>query len=103
MHRFASGYNLLFLLDLENFGRMRIDAHVAENNLRVIFYIDRESSLSLLRQEISTFRETLVALGYREVLLAARPLKEIPDEKRQKFDAIAIGAPTSVHLLDVKA
>jgi len=99
----ASGYNLLFLLDLENFGRMRIDAHVAENNLRVIFYIDRESSLSLLRQEISTFRETLVALGYREVLLAARPLKEIPDEKRQKFDAIAIGAPTSVHLLDVKA
>jgi len=41
-------------------------------------------------------------MGYREVLLAVTPLKDIPTEKRQKFDAIAVGAPTSIHLLDVK-
>ena len=99
----TGGYNLLFLLDLENFGRTRIDAHVTERELRVIFYVDRESSIGLLRQEIPSFRQTLLAMGYREVLLAAKPLKEIPEEKRQKFDAIAVGAPTSIHLLDVKA
>jgi len=99
----APGYNLLFLLDLENFGRTRIDAHVGERELRVIFYVDRASSIALLRQELPSFREMLLAMGYREALLAAKPLKDIPAEKRQKFDAIAVGAPTSVHLLDVKA
>jgi hypothetical protein len=99
----TAGYNLLFLLDLENFGRTRIDAHVSERELKVIFYVDRESSIALLREEIPSFRQTLVAMGYREVLLAAKTLKEIPEEKRQKFDAIAVGAPPSIHLLDVKA
>jgi hypothetical protein len=99
----SGGYNLLFLLDLENFGRTRIDAHVTEKGLRVIFYVDRESSIALLRQELPSFRETLWAMGYHEVLLAAKPLKDIPAEKRQKFDAIAVGAPTSIHLLDMKA
>jgi hypothetical protein len=75
---------------------------VTEKELRVIFYVDRESSIALLRQELPSFSETLSAMGYREVLLAAKLLKEIPDEKRQKFDAIAVGAPTSIHLLDVK-
>ena len=99
----AGGYNLLFLLDLENFGRTRIDAHVSERELCVIFYVDRESSIALLRQELPSFREALLAMGYHEVLLAAKPLKDIPAEKRQKFDAISVGAPTSIHLLDVKA
>jgi hypothetical protein len=98
----TGGYNLLFLLDLENFGRTRIDAHLTEKRLRVIFYVDREGSIALLRQELPSFRETLLAMGYCEVLLAVTPLKDIPTEKRQKFDAIAVGAPTSIHLLDVK-
>jgi hypothetical protein len=42
-------------------------------------------------------------LGYREVLLAARPLREIPRDKAEKFDALAIGAPSKINLLDLKA
>ena len=98
-----SGYNLLFLLDLENFGRTRIDAHVAEQSLRVIFYVDRDSSVALAKASLPEFREILLGLGYREALLAARPLNEIPEEKRQKFDALAVGAPASIHLVDMKA
>jgi hypothetical protein len=98
----AGGYNLLFLLDLENFGRTRIDAHVGENQLRVQFYLDRDGSIALLRQELPSFRESLLAMGYREVFLSVTALKDIPTEKRQKFDAIAVGAPSSIHLLDVK-
>jgi hypothetical protein len=98
-----SGYNLLFLLDLENFGRTRIDAHVADQSVRVIFYVDRDSSVEMAKEALPGFREVLLDLGYREVLLAVRPLKEIPDEKRQKFDALAVGAPASIHLLDMRA
>ena len=98
----AGGYNLLFLLDLENFGRTRIDAHVSEDQLRVQFYVDRDSSIALMRQELPSFRETLSAMGYREVFLSVTPLKDIPPEKGQKFDAIAVGGPSSIHLLDVK-
>jgi len=98
----SQGFNLLFLLDLENFGRTRIDAHVSQYELRAVFYIDRESSIALLREAAPSLRQTLLAMGYRDVFLAAKPLRDIPEEKRQKFDAIAIGGPTSVHLLDYK-
>jgi hypothetical protein len=98
----ADGYRLLFLLDLENFGRTRIDVHLTGSILNAAFYVDRRSSINLLNQEIPAFRETLAALGYSEVWLVAKPLKEIPEEKRQKFDALAVGAPPAIHLIDVK-
>jgi hypothetical protein len=97
------GYSLLFLLDLENFGRTRIDAHITAKELRAIFYVDREGSLRSIRQELPAFRETLTALGYDNVFLAARPLMELPQEKQGKFAALAVGAPLSMHLLDMKA
>jgi hypothetical protein len=76
---------------------------VAEQSLRVIFYVDRDSSVALTKACLPEFREVLLGLGYRETLLAARPLNEIPEEKRQKFDALAVGAPASIHLVDMKA
>jgi hypothetical protein len=54
-------------------------------------------------RELPNFSETLRTLGYREVLLAARPLREIPQDKAEKFDALAIGAPWKINLLDLKA
>ena len=68
-------YNILFLLDLEDLGRIRIDAHVSKNDLRVIFYMDQPSTVELVTRELPNFSETLRTLGYREVLLAARPLR----------------------------
>jgi hypothetical protein len=97
------GFTLLFLLDLENFGRTRIDAHIDANELRAQFYLANDGSLQLLRQELSDFRETLLALGYRDVLLTAKPLREMPQEKQEKFAALSVGAPSSIHLLDMKA
>jgi hypothetical protein len=98
-----AGYTLLFLLDLENFGRTRIDAHIDGGKLRAVFYVDRPASLRLVRQELTGFRETLIALGFRDVLLAAKPLREMPQERQEKFAALAVGAPSSIHLLDMKA
>jgi len=98
-----NGYSLLFLLDLENFGRTRIDAHIDPRELRAVFYVKNEGSLRLLKQELPGFRENLKALGYQEVFLAAKPLCEMPQEKQEKFAALAVGASSSIHLLDMKA
>lgn len=99
----GNGHRILFLLDLEGFGQTRIDAHIGETSLWVAFYVDQDPSIALLRAELPKFRETLQAFGYEEVLLVAKPLGQLPPEKRKKFEALTIGAPTSVHLLDVKA
>lgn len=99
----GKGYNILFMLDLDGFGQTRIDAHIGEKSLWVAFYVSQDNSLSLLKKELPGFHETLRVLGYEEVLLVAKPLGQLSPEKRKKFDALTIGAPTSVHLLDVKA
>jgi hypothetical protein len=97
------GYTLLFLLDLEHFGRTRIDAHIEGEKLHAVFYVDRAASLGLIRQELPGFRDSLTALGYRDVLLAAKPLREMSQGKQEKFAALAVGAPSWIHLLDMKA
>ncbi|MGE0680907.1 MAG: hypothetical protein AB7P69_08395 [Candidatus Binatia bacterium] len=99
----GKGYNILFMLDLEGFGKTRIDARIGEKSLWVAFYVDQNSSIALLQREFPAFRETIQAFGYNEVLLVAKPLGQIPPEKREKFDSLTVGVPLSVHLLDVKA
>jgi hypothetical protein len=96
------GYNILFYLDLDNFGQMRIDARVGENSLWAAFYVDQNDSVSLLQQELPAFREILQALGYQDVLLMAKSLGQLAPEKRLQFDALTVGVPSSVHLLDIK-
>jgi hypothetical protein len=96
-------FSLLFLLDLEHFGRTRVDAHINVGKLHAIFYVDRPASVRIIQEELTGFSETLVALGYHDVLLAAKPLREMSREKQEKFAALAVGAPPSIHLLDMKA
>ncbi|MBI3301626.1 MAG: hypothetical protein HYZ72_06065 [Deltaproteobacteria bacterium] len=99
----GQGYNVLFLLDLEGFGQTRIDAHITAKTLWVAFYVDQSRTVSLLHSELPAFRETLQSLGYKEVLLTAKPLAQLSSEKRQKFDALAAGIPGKINLLDVRA
>jgi hypothetical protein len=101
--RGKSGFSLLFMLDLEHFGHTRIDAHISDNELRAVFFVDNERSVQIIRQELSGFRETLLALGYSNLYLAAKPLKDLPADKQEKFAALAAGALSSIHLLDMKA
>src|SRR5262249_1733707 len=97
------GYNVLFHLDLENFGATRIDAHVTPTALRAVFYAEKPGALTVLREEIPAFRAALHAQGYAEVLLAAEPLHQLAPAKRQKFAALAVGVPEHVRLIDVRA
>jgi hypothetical protein len=98
----VENYNIPFLLELEDFGRTRIDARLERRNLRVIFYVEREDSIRLLTREMSSLRETLLALGCREVLLSVWPLRAMPREQRPKFEALALGMPPDLQLLNVK-
>ncbi len=96
-------YNVLFLLNLEHLGPIRIDAHVSKNDLRVIFYVSEAGAVELLTRELPSFQETLRSIGYREVLLAAKLLRNMPQDKAEKFASLAIGAPMTINLLDMKA
>jgi hypothetical protein len=96
-------YSVLFLLDLEGFGQTRIDAHIASERLRVIFYVEQSAAVALLRSELPSFHETLHSLGYQEVFLEAKLLEWLSPEKRQEFDSLATGIPLTVSLVDVKA
>jgi hypothetical protein len=95
-------YTIMFLLELENFGQTRIEAHLKAQDLRVIFYVDREDSVMLLRHEIPAFASTLKAMGYREVMLAAKTANGMSQEQQHKFAALSLGVPPSIHLLNVK-
>lgn len=97
------GYHILFLLDLERLGQTRIEARIGSQSIWGAFYVEHAESVAELQAELPAFRATLQALGYEEVLLLAKPLGHLSAEKRQKFDALASGVPSSVHLLDVRA
>lgn len=97
------GHNLFFQLDLDELGRTRIDAHVAARSLRVVFYVENSAGLARLNGELPMFQDHLRSQGYAEVLLAARPWKQIPPDKEQKFASLAVGVPEPVRLVDVRA
>jgi hypothetical protein len=96
------GYTIMFLLDLDNFGRTRIETHLKGQDLRVLFYVDQDDSVALLRRELPGFAVTLKAMGYREVLLAARTTQMMRAEQQRGFEALALGLPPNLHLLNVK-
>jgi hypothetical protein len=98
----SQGYTIMFLLDLDNFGRTRIEAHLKAQDLRVIFYVDQNDSVEELRRELPGFALTLKAIGYREVLLAAKTTAKMPEEQQHGFEALALGVPPNIHLLNVK-
>ena len=99
----GKGYNILFALDLEHFGQTRIDARIGSQSLWAAFYVDQPESVALLQRELPDFRLTLQSLGYEDVLLTAKPLRQLAPEKQEKFEALTIGVPASIHLLDMKA
>lgn len=98
----SQGYVIMFLLDLENFGQTRIEAHLKGRDLRVSFYVDRDEAIGLLRRELPGFAVNLKAMGYREVLLAASPAHRMTREQQHGFEALALGLPPDVHLLNVR-
>jgi hypothetical protein len=69
----------------------------------VIFYAGEARAVELVTRELPSFQEILQSMGYRGVLLAAKLLTNMPQDKTEKFDALAIGAPVTINLLDMKA
>ncbi len=96
------GHNLLLQMDLDYYGQTKIEVWVAARALRANFFIANEPAVADLQSELPALRQSLQALGFHEVLLAADPLSRLSQEKRQKFDEVRTGVPADVHLLDVK-
>ena len=95
-------YNVLFIFDLDNLGRTRIDAHLRQLDLSATFYVERASALTLLNEELAGLRESLHKLGYQRVSLGARSWREITAKLERKFEALSLGVPAGVNLLSLK-
>jgi hypothetical protein len=98
----AGEYAVLFALELEEFGCLRIDARVRGNFLTAVFYAEKEYSLKQLRLELPRLEESLQALGFSRVALGARALREIRRDQELRFTALALGMPADAGLLNVK-
>jgi hypothetical protein len=96
------GYKILFALELENFGRLRIDAFVKDQDLRAIFYSELEDSLSRIKAALPDLQTSLLDMSYRGIQLVARPLRDITAVQQRKFSALALGVPPDVQLINVK-
>ncbi|MBW3539151.1 MAG: flagellar hook-length control protein FliK [Planctomycetes bacterium] len=96
------GFNVLLSLDLDSFGRTRIDARVGETSVRTIFYVEHPEAIHTLQNAFPELEESLRGLGFQEILLAAKPLDELPKERQQRFETLAKGVPESIHLVDLK-
>jgi hypothetical protein len=57
---------------------------------------------SVVRGAHAGLRESLQTLGFRDVWLAARQLREMAPEQELKFTSISFGIPADVQLLNVK-
>lgn len=99
----SKGHRVYFHLDLEGLGQMRIDSHLTRRSVQAVFYTERSESMKELQAEFAQLEGRLKALGFTEVLLAARPLGQMAEERRQHFERLAAGVPTNVSLVDVRA
>jgi hypothetical protein len=98
----SSSYHLLFMLNLEDFGRTRIDAYVNPQALRVIFYAEESAALTQLRAALPALEERLHTLGCREVVLDARSFALLSSEQRRQCDAHGPTLPRGVNLVDLQ-
>jgi hypothetical protein len=95
------GYHVLFLLNLDGLGQTRIDAYATAQALRVVFYLEQQEALPVLRDEIPMLTSVLRDLGFAEVCIEARPLAGLSPEKRQTA-GLGVTVPVGVNRVDVK-
>ena len=101
----GKGYNILFLLDMDQLGQTRIDARIGEQVVYVTFYIEKDDGLKRTQTELPSFRSALKdELSYEHVVLQAKPLKGLSPKLRKEFDDLESGTQyNSVNLLDILA
>ncbi len=96
------GFSVLFLLDLQGFAETRINARISNDALQAVFYVGGAGPLFHLRRGLPALRRTLEACGFRQVLLEARPLSEMPPEQQRETEPAAVSLPENIRLLNVK-
>ncbi|GIW78951.1 MAG: hypothetical protein KatS3mg105_0758 [Gemmatales bacterium] len=96
------GYNVLFLLHLEDFGDVRIDAFVADGSLRVNFFVERSESVAAIQHHLPELQAALHGVGFQEVLLRAQLASEMTPSLQTRVTALSAGIPTNESLVDVR-
>lgn len=96
------GFGVLFLLDLERTGQIRVDAYVQTKTLQSTIYLEQPAAANFFRTSIVSLQGRLEGLGFDTVSLNVKRLSEITPEKNQNFESLATGIPQNANLLDTR-
>jgi len=98
------GTSVLFLLDLEGFGKTRIDAFVSKTQLSATLYIEQENALSLLRREVGSLYEAFKSDGFESINIDVKVLREMKEEELQEPKLIGPEAVRNrIRLINIEA
>lgn len=96
------GHSVLFLLNMERLGRIRIDARVKEKNVQATFYVENDDAQESFSKSLAELAGALEARGYPNATLAVRNRIHVPPDKDRKFNNLARGWPVSMSVVDVR-
>ena len=97
----AQTFNILFALDLNHLGNVRVDARISSRSVHATIYSEKSDSRHLLQQHIARLTERLEVLGFKEIHLSASVSGELSETRRESFNRLELGLPISKGLLDV--
>jgi len=97
------GFGVLFLLDLEKTGQIRVDAYIQAKTLQSTIYLEQSAATNFFRTSIVSLQSRMEGLGFDTVSMNVKMLSEISPEKNRDFESLTTGIPQNVNLLDTRA
>ncbi|MBI5724099.1 MAG: flagellar hook-length control protein FliK [Planctomycetes bacterium] len=96
------GHSILFLLNMEQLGRIRVDARVKEKNVQATIYVENDPAQESFSRSLTELAGALDARGYPNAALAVRNKIHTPPDKDRKFNNLQRGWTASTSVIDVR-
>ncbi|PCI43174.1 MAG: hypothetical protein COB41_07770 [Proteobacteria bacterium] len=98
-----SSHHILFALDLNGLGALRVDAHISDSSVHAKFYHENDDSRQFIQENIQKLQEKLKSIGFNDVYLNSAETKQLKPATSLQFQQLINHAPSSDGLLDIQA
>jgi len=103
-HNYSQGtsHHILFALDLNGLGALRVDAHIGDASVHAKFYHENDDSRQFIQENIQKLQEKLKSIGFDDVYLNSAEEKQLNPATSLQFQQLINHAPSSDGLLDIQ-
>jgi len=98
-----TSHHILFALDLNSLGALRVDAHISDTSVHAKFYHENDDSRQFIQENIQKLQEKLKSIGFSDVYLNSAETKQLNPATSLQFQQLINHAPSSDGLLDIQA